>query len=86
MTILEDALAVKLNGRACWRCQHGVSWHTHPGKRFWSQGAVRQLTGDVVTWCGKNGCPCRSFQTEPLSSEELVEMTQRIRGGWRGKT
>ena len=85
-TILEDALTVKLNARLCWRCKHGVSFHTHPGKRFWSQGAVRQLKGDVVTHCDKIGCSCPWWRTEPLTSEEIVELTRRVKGGWRGKT
>jgi len=85
-TIPEDTLAVKLNSRICWRCKHGVSWHTHPGKRFWSQGAVRQLPGDVVTGCVKFECFCPAFRTEPLTSGEMIELTQRVKGGWRGRT
>jgi len=85
-TIPEDTLTVKLNSRICFTCKHGTAFHTHPGKRFWSQGAVRQLPGDVVTHCGKIGCQCRLWTPEPLTSEEIVEMTRRIKGGWRGKT
>ena len=76
----------KLNGRSCFTCQHGLAYHTHPGKRFWSQGAVRKLTGDVVTYCGKTECTCKRYRTEPLTSDELIEMTRRIRCGWRGRT
>jgi hypothetical protein len=85
-TILEDSLTVKLNARLCWRCKHGVSFHTHPGKRFWSQGALVQNLGAVVTHCAREGCSCRGFRTEPLTMSEMEEMTRRIRGGWRGKT
>ena len=85
-TILEDSLSVKLNSRICWRCKHGLSFHTHPGKLFWSQGSLRQNLGAVVTRCGKEGCSCTGFRTEPLTMWEMEEMTRRIKGGWRGKT
>jgi hypothetical protein len=84
--IREDSLSRKLNNCVCWNCRHGTSWHTHPARRFWSQGKLRGAAGVVVTHCTREGCSCTGFATEPLTSEEMTEMTRRIRGGWRGRT